>query len=140
MKKIAYISTALALVFTMACGGNNENSESEEEVMMEETDAVMDEMADEIEVDDGENEREITIQELPEAITTALGSTYEDYTIDEVEEITAEDGVITYEIELKKGEEEMDVIYSADGQFLGIEEDDDDEDDEGDDHEGHDHD
>lgn len=123
MKKIAYISAAFALIFSMACATNNENSDSQDEVMTEGTDEAMEEMNNEEE----NNEREISVQELPESVASAVRSSYEDYTISEVEEITAPDGVITYEIELKKDGEEMDVIYGADGRFMGIEEEDDDD-------------
>jgi hypothetical protein len=128
MKKIAYMGTALALIFTMACG-NNGDSQSQEEGMTDGTDQAMEEMDSE----EDENERNITVQELPESVQSAINSVYENFTIKEVEEITAEDGVITYEVELKHEDKEIEVVYDAEGKILSIEEEEDDDDDDAED-------
>jgi len=129
MKTLSQLTALLLLVFTISCGGEPpvEEDNSMMEEAMEEVEEVMDDMTEEMEGEDEEdaNEREIPASDLPEAITTAISEAYADYTIDEAEEVTADDGTITYEVELKKGEEEIEVMYSAGGEYLGMEEDED---------------
>ncbi|NQV48903.1 MAG: PepSY-like domain-containing protein [Candidatus Marinimicrobia bacterium] len=89
--------------------------------------------------DEGEqNEREIDISELPEGVVNSIANLYPGSTILEADEITAADGSFRYEIEIQVGSENIDLMFAADGTYMGLEDDDgyyDDEDDNGDDDE-----
>ena len=139
MKILSQLTALLLLLFTIACGGAA--PETDEETMVDEAMEAVDEAMDEVDDDEDGNEREITLDELPQVIKDAIAKQYAGASIDEAEEVTAEDGVITYEVELKTADGEIEVMYAADGQFLGLEEDnDDDDEDDHEDHEGHNHD
>ena len=89
--------------------------------------------------DEGEqNEREIDISELPEGVVNSIANLYPGSTILEADEITAADGSFRYEIEIQVGSEIIDLMFAADGTYMGVEDDGgyyDDEDDNGDDDE-----
>ncbi|GHN02062.1 hypothetical protein WSM22_35510 [Cytophagales bacterium WSM2-2] len=63
-----------------------------------------------------EVETEIAQSALPEAIKSVLTKEYKDYKVTEAAKITA-GGVTSYEAEVKKGKEEFDFIFSADGKL-----------------------
>ena len=94
--------------------------------------------------DEGEqNEREIDISELPEGVVNSIANLYPGSTILEADEITAADGSFRYEIEIQVGSENIDLMFAADGTYMGLEDDggyyddeDEDEDDEDGDNDG----
>lgn len=64
------------------------------------------------------SERDISEDDLPEAVRSAIATNYEGYKVDSVK-MTKEDGTTTYEVELEKGwTEEKDVVFDADGNVL----------------------
>jgi len=82
-------------------------------------------------VDDGE--REVTIDQVPEAVKATILKEAAGNTIEEIEEET-KDGVTTYEAEWHEDGKEIEIKVAADGTLLKREvEDDDDDDDEVDD-------
>lgn len=117
MKKLFSYSGVLFLFLFISCSGpestdiEDESEESTLEVNAEESE----------EADDEENEREITSEELPQTVRDAIVKSYPGAEIQEAEEITGEDGSLTYEIEIKTTEGEMELMYSASGEFLGME-------------------
>lgn len=60
---------------------------------------------------------EISTSEIPEAVQTAIRNEYPGYRIDDAEKIT-ENGVETYKVEVEKGKEEIDLVFSKDGKLL----------------------
>lgn len=80
-----------------------------------------------------ETDKKIAADELPQAVKAAADKDLDGKKIIEVEEET-KDGVVSYEIKVKDGEETKEYCYSADGKQLKNK-DDDDDDDEGDDDE-----
>ncbi len=71
---------------------------------------------------EGDDDEEISVQELPPAALAYIEENYPNSSIEEAER-EEEDGQIIYEVELDTGEE---LIFDAGGNFLGMEEDDDD--------------
>ena len=61
--------------------------------------------------------QDITDADFPKAIAKTIKSQYSAYRIDDVEKIV-ENGVETYKVELEKGHEEMDVLFSKDGKVI----------------------
>ena len=78
-------------------------------------------------VDDGEQEREVTIDEVPAAVRETILREAGDNKIEEIEEET-ENGVVTYEAEWHEGGKEVEIKVAADGTLLKKEIDDDDDD------------
>jgi hypothetical protein len=79
---------------------------------------------------DDENEREISISELPAAVLDAIAENYPGAELLEADEITNNDGSLTYDIEIRHDGSVFEVMYDTAGNFLGIEQDNDDENDE----------
>lgn len=65
-----------------------------------------------------EIEQEINTTELPKPATEYCTKTFADYKIVESSKITDASGTITYEAEVKKGKEELDVIFDQKGNFI----------------------
>jgi len=65
-----------------------------------------------------ETETEIKTSELPKAVTDYIAKNYAGYKNEEAAKITDAAGKISYEAEVKKGKEEMDLIFDANGNFL----------------------
>jgi len=85
--------------------------------------------------DDGENEVEIDPADLPAAVRAAIEAQYPGAVLLEADEITQSDGSLTYDVEITFQHETFEVMYAADGTFLGVEDDHGDGDDEDNDHE-----
>jgi len=83
-------------------------------------------------VDQGERERDVTIDEVPEAVRATILQEAGDNEIEEIEEET-KNGVTTYEAEWHEGGVEVEIKVAADGTLLKKEIEDDDDDDNGDD-------
>lgn len=65
------------------------------------------------------HEEEISSSDLPTAVTTAIGTEFPGYRIDDTERITM-DGVVSYIVELKmKSYQEWKVAYDTTGKQLG---------------------
>ena len=68
-----------------------------------------------------ETETEIKTDALPQAIRDYLKKNYAAYKLNEASEIVDDKGVVTYEAEIGKGKEKMDLIFDASGNFLKTE-------------------
>lgn len=83
-----------------------------------------------------ETETAIKSKDLPQAVKDAISSEFPDYEIEEAEQLERPDLAMGYEVELENEEtdEEMSVVFTADGKVLEkkMSEDDDDNDDGGD--------
>ena len=82
---------------------------------------------DAVPVKEGEQEREVTIDEVPAAVRDTILAEAGDNKIEEIEEET-ENGVVTYEAEWHEGGKEVEIKVAADGTLLKKEIDDDDDD------------
>lgn len=65
-----------------------------------------------------ETEHEIKISELPGAVSDYVKKNYSGCKIEEAAKITTPEGVVTYEAEIKKGKEEIDLIFDAAGTYI----------------------
>jgi len=90
-----------------------------------EEDEENDDDEEENEEDEEENEREIDVSELSQVVVDAIATLYPESTLMEVDEITAADGSLSYDVEIQIGSEIIEVMFAADGTFLGMEDDDD---------------
>lgn len=77
---------------------------------------------------EGENEKEIKVSELPLVVRNSINEQYPGAELKEADEITQSDGSITYDVEIRHNNSDMEVMYDSNGQFLGTESDDDDKD------------
>ena len=85
-------------------------------------------------MDDGEDEKEVTIDQVPAAVKATILKEAGKNKITEIEEVSKDGKVIYYEAEIKVDGKEIDIMVAPDGKLLGKEiEDDDDEDDDDDD-------
>ncbi len=73
---------------------------------------------------DDEIEKEISPSDLPQSIKDDIMVRYPGAELLEADEITKEDGNITYDVEIKNNGVITEVMYDAAGNFLGIESDD----------------
>ncbi len=64
-----------------------------------------------------ETEYELKLKDLPLAVTSKLKSDFADYKVDEAEVTETVEGTV-YEIQLKKGKEEMEVAIDASGTLV----------------------
>jgi hypothetical protein len=64
-----------------------------------------------------EVETEIEKSELPSAIFASLSKDFEDYKIDEIEKNDSR-GIITYEMEAKRGKEMFEIVFDTNGTLL----------------------
>ena len=78
-----------------------------------------------------ETEKEISAKSLPSAVKNALDTQYKDYKTGEVAFTETAEGESFYEMELKKGKEEMIIHVSADGKVLKMETEEDEHNEEG---------
>ncbi|MBX2840712.1 MAG: PepSY-like domain-containing protein [Flammeovirgaceae bacterium] len=60
---------------------------------------------------------ELETGELPEYIKTTVEAKFKDYTIDELEVIESDYGTF-YEVEIKKGDDELELTFDLDGNLL----------------------
>ena len=67
-----------------------------------------------------ETETEIAVSALPANAQEYLKAKYSEYTVKEAAKIVDNKNVVTYEAELKRKGESMDVIFDASGAFLKI--------------------
>src|ERR1700757_1802986 len=65
-----------------------------------------------------ETEQEIKVSALPKTVTDYVAKNYTGHKISEAAKITDADGKMMYEAEVKKGKEEMDLLFNADGTFI----------------------
>jgi hypothetical protein len=77
--------------------------------------------------DDEENEKSIEVSQLPESVSKAIFQKYNNAKLIEADEINHEDGSITYDIEIENNGENFEVIYDINGNYLGVEQDDEDD-------------
>lgn len=110
MKPLSTLLLSTILLAGVSCGKSNEGTDQEE------------------------NEREIQLTELPEAVSSKLSEEHPDAVLKEADEITKEDGSKTYDIEVEINGRTLEYMYDAEGNYLGEEiDDEDDGDDEEDD-------
>ncbi|MGZ3942690.1 MAG: PepSY-like domain-containing protein, partial [Bacteroidia bacterium] len=65
-----------------------------------------------------ETETEIKTSELPKAVTDYIAKNYAGYKNEEAAKIVDAGGKVSYEAEVKKGKEEMDLIFDSNGNFM----------------------
>ena len=65
-----------------------------------------------------ETEQEISKSALPKSISDYISKNYADYKVSEAAKITDDKGTLTYEAEVSKGKEKMDLIFDAAGNFV----------------------
>lgn len=65
-----------------------------------------------------ETETEIKTSELPKAVTDYVTKNYVDHKLTEASKIVDAAGVVTYEAEVKKGKEEMDLLFDSTRTFI----------------------
>ena len=65
-----------------------------------------------------ETEQEIKVADLPKAAADYITKNYAGHKIEEAAKITDAAGKISFEAEVKKGKEEMDLIFDENGVFL----------------------
>ncbi len=70
-----------------------------------------------------ENEVEIELSDLPQAVLDAIARSYAGSALKEADRITQDDGSITYDVEITREGEVIEVMYDAEGNFLGEESD-----------------
>lgn len=62
-----------------------------------------------------QTETEIKMSELPVAVSDAIKTQFMDYKASEPEKVEMANGEVAYELELKSGKEEWEVVFAADG-------------------------
>lgn len=65
-----------------------------------------------------ETETEIKVKDLPKAVSTMLAGEFPGYKIDEACKVESAEHGSCYEVEIEKGDEEMEVLLKADGTIL----------------------
>ncbi|MDO8999152.1 MAG: PepSY-like domain-containing protein [Bacteroidota bacterium] len=65
-----------------------------------------------------ETESEIATSALPKAVTEYITKNYPSYKLSEASKITDASGKVSYEAEIKKGKEEIDLIFDSNGTFI----------------------
>lgn len=65
-----------------------------------------------------ETETEIATSALPKAVTDYITKNYPEHKLSEASKIVDAAGTISYEAEIKKGKEEMDLLFDANGAFI----------------------
>lgn len=65
-----------------------------------------------------QTETEMKVADLPKAISEYVTKNYPAYKISEAAKIVDPAGVVSYEAEVEKGKEEMDLIFDVNGVFL----------------------
>jgi hypothetical protein len=65
-----------------------------------------------------ETEQEISVTSLPKTVSDYVTKNYAGHKISEAAKITDSNGKTMYEAEVKKGKEEFDLIFDADGNFI----------------------
>ncbi len=63
-------------------------------------------------------ETEISNSQLPLAVTNSISVRYPGYATKEANRLTATDGSIRFEVEVKKGPSKFEVLFAADGTFI----------------------
>jgi uncharacterized membrane protein YkoI len=61
------------------------------------------------------SETEIETTDLPSSVVSSINGNYAGYEIEEVEALNLANGTQQYEIELEKGDTELEVLFEADG-------------------------
>lgn len=141
MKKLSILLFALLSVFIISCNQQNVNIPEKVQASFDElfplATEVEWEMEDENEWEaefemDGKEasacftsegewlETEYEVESLPETIETIINETYPGFEIDEIEMVESPE-FNGYEIELKKGEEEIEILVSAEGEIIEVE-------------------
>lgn len=72
-------------------------------------------------------EHEISVNDLPADVSGSLASNYADYIVQEADRLDMADGSTRYEVEIKNGESQLDILTESDGTVVCEEEDSDDD-------------
>lgn len=72
-----------------------------------------------------ESETDINPEDMPAAVSESIARHFPGYEVEEVEMVEKPEKEVVYEAELQKGEESLEVVFSASGQLLSQENDDD---------------
>jgi hypothetical protein len=65
-----------------------------------------------------ETEEEIKVSALPTSVSEYVSKNYAGYKLEEAAKITDNKGAVTYEAEIEKGKEELDLLFDATGAFI----------------------
>ncbi len=65
-----------------------------------------------------ETETEIKESELPQAVKATIAKDFAGYKLDEIEKATDAKGVISFEMEAKKGKEKFEISFDSNGKLL----------------------
>jgi hypothetical protein len=82
-----------------------------------------------------ENEQEISLDELPQVVKSAINEKYPGAKLLEADEVIQPEGKLIYDVEINHKGNKLEVMYDTNGNYLGIDSDDEDNDQEEDGHE-----
>jgi hypothetical protein len=91
----------------------NNDFEAEFELNKTETSAVFDSKG-----SFKEQEQEIKLSDLPKTVIDYCKKNYADYKMEEASKITDANGKISYEVELEKGKQKLEVFFDSNGNFI----------------------
>lgn len=63
-------------------------------------------------------EREMDLEDLPEAVVESLKAIYPSANIEDAEEVELNNGLIMYELSVANGTEEMEMLFREDGKYI----------------------
>ena len=112
-----YLLVICALLVFGACASDQSQIRETDEIALRSTDD--DEAEDVYEAD--ENEIEINPADLPQEVLDGLNAQFESAILLEADQITHEDGSVTYDVEMRFEGRTLEVMFDAAGQFLGEE-------------------
>ncbi len=120
MKSLNVLLTLFTLVWLVSCSQNEvTNPQGDTPQLKSEVSKATDEVVEED--NDGVSEREIDPQSLSKEIKDNIELKYPRAELLEVDEITHLDGTITYDVEIRHANTVTELMYDADGDFLGVE-------------------
>jgi hypothetical protein len=115
-----YLTAALFIAFG-ACTQESTMRHSQDSTIQSRADDDDDALDD---AQEEESEIEIEVASLPQSIKDGIASRYAGAQLKEADKITQTDGSTTYDVEIVVNGEVIEVMYAADGGYLGEEEDD----------------
>ena len=141
MKALSTLIVALLSIFIFSCNQQNANIPEKVQASFDELFPVASEVEWEMEDEnewevefkmDGKEasacftsegkwlETEYAVESLPETIETIINETYPGFEFDEIEMVESPE-FNGYEIELEKGEEEIEILVSVEGEIIEVE-------------------
>ena len=121
MKSLKILLTFLSLVWLVSCSQNEVTyPQGDTPQLKSEITKATDEVVEED--NEGVSEKEIDPQTLSKEIRDNIELKYPQAELLEADEITHLDGTITYDVEIRHANTVTELMYDADGDFLGVEE------------------